>query len=76
LHRSEGPVELARRALEYSGRPGEDVLELCGGSGRTLMVAEQAGRQAFLLDIDPHDCGVFVRRYESFAGGKADRAGR
>lgn len=33
IHLTEKPVEMATRAMEYSTRPGEDVLDLFGGSG-------------------------------------------
>jgi DNA modification methylase len=48
IHLTEKPVELAARALEYSSQPGENVLDLFGGSGSTLIAAEQTGRKAFL----------------------------
>src|SRR5262249_28068009 len=35
-HLTEKPVELAVRAIEYSSRPGEAVLDLVGGSRSTL----------------------------------------
>jgi DNA modification methylase len=44
VHLTEKPVELARRAIEYSSKPGENVLDLFGGSGSTLIAAEQTGR--------------------------------
>jgi DNA modification methylase len=53
VHLTEKPVELAKRALEYSSRPGENVLDLFGGSGSTLIAAEQSGRTAYLMEIDP-----------------------
>lgn len=37
---TEKPVELAARAMRYSSRSGENVLDLFGGSGSTLMAAE------------------------------------
>ena len=76
VHLTEKPVELARRALEYSSRRGEKVLDLFGGSGSTLIAAEQAGRRAWLLELDPLYCDVIVERYEQFSGTKAERAGR
>jgi DNA modification methylase len=56
VHLTEKPVELATRALEYSSRPGENVLDLFGGSGSTLIAAEQGGRRAFLMELDPLYC--------------------
>jgi DNA modification methylase len=74
LHLTEKPVELAARALQYSSRPGEHVLDLFGGSGSTLIAAEQNGRRAFLMELDPLYADVIVRRYEAFTGRQAQRA--
>lgn len=75
VHLTEKPVELARRAIEYSSKPGECVLDLFGGSGSTLMACEQTGRKAFLMEIDPLYCDVIVQRWEGFTGKKAERLG-
>lgn len=73
VHLTEKPVELATRALQYSSRRGENVLDLFGGSGSTLIAAQQTGRRAFLMEIDPLYCDVIVRRFEQFTGKKAER---
>src|SRR5262249_46018770 len=73
VHLTEKPVELAARALEYSSRPGENVLDLFGGSGSTLIAAEQTGRKAFLMELDPLYCDVIGQRYEQCSGQKAER---
>jgi DNA modification methylase len=52
IHLTEKPVELAVRAINYSSRPGENVLDLFGGSGSTLIACEQTGRRAFLMELD------------------------
>jgi DNA modification methylase len=74
VHLTEKPVELAARAIQYSSRPGENVLDLFGGSGSTLIAAEQEGRKAFLMEVDPLYCDVITARFEAFSGKKADRA--
>ncbi|MGD0572289.1 MAG: DNA methyltransferase [Sedimentisphaerales bacterium] len=71
IHLTEKPVELAVRAIQYSSLPGENVLDLFGGSGSTLIAAEQTGRHAFLIEIDPLYCDVIVQRFEQFTGKKA-----
>jgi DNA modification methylase len=73
VHLTEKPVELAARALHYSSQPGEHVLDLFGGSGSTLIAAEQLHRRAYLMELDPPYCDVIVRRYEQFTGRKAER---
>jgi DNA modification methylase len=72
IHLTEKPTELAARALRYSSRPGETVLDLFGGSGSTLIAAEQTGRRALLMEIDPLYADVIVQRYERFSGRKAE----
>jgi DNA modification methylase len=73
VHLTEKPVELAERAIEYSSKRGENVLDLFGGSGSTLIAAERTARRAFLMELDPLYCDVIVQRYESFSGKKAER---
>ena len=72
-HPTMKPVELAIRAIRYSSKVGENVLDLFGGSGSTLIAAEQAGRNAFLMEIDPLYCDVIVQRWEQFTGKKVER---
>ncbi|MCC6906312.1 MAG: ParB N-terminal domain-containing protein [Phycisphaerales bacterium] len=74
VHLTEKPVELAVRAMQYSSHAGENVLDLFGGSGSTLIAAEQTQRRAFLMEIDPAYCDVIVQRYEQFSGKKSERA--
>lgn len=76
VHLTEKPVELAVRAMQYSSRAGENVLDLFGGSGSTLIAAEQTGRRAYLMELDPPYCDVIVQRWEKFTGRKAERIGR
>ena len=73
IHLTEKPVELAVRAIEYSSRPGEDVLDLFGGSGSTLIAAEKTGRRAYLMELDAPYSDVIVQRWEQFTGKKAER---
>jgi DNA modification methylase len=73
IHLTEKPTELAARAMEYSSLPGENVLDLFGGSGSTLIAAEQTGRKAFLMELDPLYCDVIVQRFEQFTGQKVER---
>ena len=73
VHLTEKPVELAERAMIYSSKPGENVLDLFGGSGSTLIAAEKTGRRSYLMEIDPLYCDVICKRWEAFTGKKAER---
>ena len=73
IHLTEKPVALSVQALQYSSRPDENVLDLFGGSGSTLIAAEQTSRRAFLMELDPPYCDVIVERWERFTGQAASR---
>jgi DNA modification methylase len=72
-HPTMKPVELVARALEYSSRPGERVLDLFAGSGTTVIAAEQLDRRAVALELDPRYAQVVIDRWEAFTGRKAER---
>ncbi|MDD3585722.1 MAG: DNA methyltransferase [Thermoguttaceae bacterium] len=73
VHLTEKPVELAVRAIQYSSKPGENVLELFGGSGSTLMACEQTDRKCFAMEIDQLYCDVIINRWMEFTGKEAIR---
>jgi DNA modification methylase len=73
VHLTEKPVELAARAIQYSSQPGENVLDLFGGSGSTMIACEQQGRRGFLMELDPLYCDIIVQRWEKFTGKNAER---
>ncbi len=72
-HPTMKPIGLPARAIRNSSRPGEIVLDAFGGSGSTLLAAEQLGRRAYLMELDPKYCDVIVQRWEEFTGKKASR---
>ena len=71
-HPTQKPVQLIKIALANSSRPGEIVLDTCGGSGSTLMAAELISRRAYLMEIDPRYVDVIIERWETFTGKKAE----
>ena len=71
VHLTEKPVELASRAILYSSRRGENVLDLFGGSGSTLIACEETARKAFLMEIDPAYSDVIVERWQNRTGKHA-----
>ena len=77
-HLTQKPVELAVRAIQYSSLAGENVLDLFGGSGSTLIGAEQTGRNAYLMELDPPYADLIVDRYQKFTGkpGILQRTGK
>ena len=57
------PIALVGRAVNNSSRAGENVLDLFGGSGTTLLACEQTGRVCFMSELDCVYCDVIVKRY-------------
>jgi site-specific DNA-methyltransferase (adenine-specific) len=72
VHPTMKPVELITRAIQNSSRVGEIVLDSFGGSGSTLIAAEQTKRKARLIELDPKYCDVIVQRWETLTGLKAE----
>ncbi|GMO03662.1 site-specific DNA-methyltransferase [Lachnoanaerobaculum sp. JCM 36186] len=71
IHPTMKPVTLVGRLMSNSSKSGWNVLDLFGGSGSTLMAAEQLGRTAFLMELDEKFCDVIVKRWEEYTGQSA-----
>lgn len=75
-HNAQKPVPLLTEMIENSTDAGGAVADLFGGSGSTLIAAEQLGRRAYVMEIDPGWCDVIVARWEQATGNTATRAAR
>jgi DNA modification methylase len=62
-HPTMKPIALAARAIQNSSHTGDAVLDPFGGSGTTLLAAEQTGRAAYLNELDPRYADVIVKRF-------------
>jgi DNA modification methylase len=65
-HPTMKPIELVAKALLNSSYNNDIVLDLFGGSGTTLLAAEQTERIAYMMELDPKYCDVIIRRYLRF----------
>lgn len=70
-HPTMKPVELFAYQMEMSSKKDDNVLDLFGGSGTTMIAAEQLGRNAYLMELDPRYVDVIVNRWENLTGEKA-----
>lgn len=70
-HPTMKPLELFAYQMKNSSKEGDIVLDSFGGSGTTMIVAEQLGRKSRLLELDPHYCDVILARWEKFTGSQA-----
>lgn len=73
IHPTMKPVALVGKFVTNSSKSGWNVLDLFGGSGSTLMAAEQLGRTAFIMELDERFCDVIVKRWEEYTGQQAVR---
>lgn len=71
MHPTVKPVALIADAIRDCSRRGEVVLDGFGGSGSTLIAAEQTGRSARLVEYDPLYCDTIVRRWQDYTGKQA-----
>lgn len=71
VHPTMKPLKLIGRQIRNSTRPGEAILDLFGGSGSTMMAAEQLNRKCYMVEFDPKYVDVIVNRWEQLTGSSA-----
>jgi DNA modification methylase len=64
MHPTVKPVAMIADAMRDCSRRGSIVLDAFAGSGTTIIAAEQTGRRAFCMEIDPHYADVAIRRWQ------------
>jgi DNA modification methylase len=72
-HPTMKPVALVAAMLANSTPQGGGILEPFSGSGTTIIAAEQLGRRAFAMEIDPRYVAVAIKRWEQFTGRTAEQ---
>jgi site-specific DNA-methyltransferase (adenine-specific) len=70
LHPTQKPISLAAKAI--GNHKCITVLDLFGGSGSTLIAAEEMNKKAFVMELDPKYCDVIIERWEKLTGQKAE----
>ena len=71
LHPTMKPIELVANAIYDGSKQGDSVLDVFGGSGSTMIAAEQTGRKCYMMEIDPKYVDVIIDRWETMTGRKA-----
>ena len=70
-HATPKPIALCTRAIKSSSRENENVLDVFGGSGSTLIACEQNNRNCYVMELEPKWVDVIINRWEQFTGKKA-----
>ncbi len=72
-HATAKPPTLHEKAIRRCTRPGDLILDSFGGSGSTLIAAEQLKRRSALVELEPIFCDLIVKRYEALTHTKAKK---
>jgi DNA modification methylase len=64
MHPTVKPVAMIADAMKDCSRRGSIVLDSFAGSGSTIIAAEQVGRRAYCMEIDPLYADVAIRRWQ------------
>lgn len=71
MHPTVKPVALIADAMKDCSRRGSIILDAFAGSGSTIMAAEQVGRRAYCMEIDPIYADVALGRWQRVSGRDA-----
>lgn len=69
-HATSKPPALHERAIKRCTRANDIILDSFGGSGSTLIAAEQLHRKAYLVELETQFCDVICAKYEEMTGKK------
>ena len=70
-HPTMKPIDLLVQLIKNSSKENQLIVDLFGGSGSTLIAAEQTNRICYTMELDPKYCDVIIRRWEKLTGQKA-----
>lgn len=70
-HPTMKPIDLLVYLIKNSSKENDIILDLFGGSGSTLIAAEQIQRTCYIMELDPKYCDVIIKRWENLTGQKA-----
>lgn len=70
-HPTMKPIDLLVYLIKNSSKENNLIVDLFGGSGSTLIAAEQTKRICYMMELDPKYCDVIIKRWETLTGQKA-----
>ena len=71
LHPTMKPIALIANALLNSSQEEDNILDVFGGSGSTLIACEQLNRKCYMMEMSPKYVDVIIKRWEEYTGKKA-----
>ena len=67
VHPTQKPLALAVWCFSKYDM-GDNILDLFGGSGSTMMACEELNKNCFMMEFEPHYCEVICQRWEKLTG--------
>lgn len=73
VHPTQKPCKLLQKIINRFDKDGSfnNILDLFGGSGSTLIACEQLGRTCYMMELDPKYVDVIIDRWEQLTDEKA-----
>ncbi len=71
-HPTMKPIDLLCYLIKNSSKENNLIVDLFGGSGSSLIAAEQTNRICYTMELDPRYCDVIIKRWETLTGQKAE----
>ena len=71
VHPTQKPIELCSWFINKYSKKDNNIVDLFGGSGSTLIACEQLNRKCYMAEIDPIYCDVIIKRWEEYTNKKA-----
>lgn len=71
-HPTQKPTALGQWFLDRYSKENQNIVDLFGGSGSTLIACEQLNRKCYMMELDPKYVDVIIDRWEKLTGKKAE----
>lgn len=68
IHKATFPVYLPAELIKNFTKENASVLDCFGGTGTTMIAAEQLNRRCFMMELDARYCDVILARWEQYTG--------
>lgn len=72
IHPTQKPISLHEKPLRRCTAPGQNIIDLFGRSGSTLMACEQMKRKCFTMEKDLTFAQKIINRWQDYTGQKAE----
>ena len=72
VHPTQKPIRLYEAIFNKFQNKGtfNNILDLFGGGGSTLIYAEQTGRKCYMMELDEYYCQIILNRWSNLPGQK------